>query len=155
MNQSFFTFSKMEGYILLKDSRGLSKSALKKLISAVPYSEKYILRGELVTIKQSSSSESKQYYPLHRDPNVYVDCVAEDVAPLNHQEFLLMEGIEKPADRMEVFNKEKLEWGITLKQGSQVYVIFNNTQYARAVVHCKGLIGSVSGIQFGVEILVS
>ena len=143
------------GYILLRDSRGLAKSALKKLISAVPYSEVFILRGELVTIKQSSSSETK--YQLHRDPNVYVNCTIEDIAPLNQQEFLLMEGIEKPADRVEVFNDEKLDWGSTLKQGYEVYVILNlnSTQYASTVVHYKGVIGSVPGIQFGVEHLVS
>ena len=140
------------GYILLKDSWGLSKSTLKKLIPAVPYSEVIILRGELITVKQNSSSETK--YQLHRDPNVYVKCINEDIAPLNKQDFLLMEGIEKPADRMEAFINEKLDWGITLKEGSTVYVILN-TQYARAVVHYKGVIGNVPGIRFGMEFLVS
>ena len=83
-----------------------------------------------------------------------MNCTIEDIALLNQQEFLLMEGIEKPADRMEVFN-EKLDWGITLKKGSRVYVILNSTQRTRGVVHCKGLIGNVPGILFGVEILVS
>ena len=141
------------GYILLRDSWGLTKSALKKIIPAVPYSEVNILRGELITVKQSSSSETK--YQLHRDPNVYVKCINEDIAPLNQQEFLLMEGIEKPADRTEVFNKEKLDWGITLEQGAPIYVILCYAQYARAVMHYKGFIGNVPGIRFGVEILVS
>ena len=144
------------GYILLKDSQGCSK-ALKKILVTVPYSEVHVLRGELVIVNQSSSSESKHYYQLYRDPNVYVDCTIEDIAPLNQQEFLLMEGIEKPADRVEVFNDEKLDWGSTLKKGSRVYVILNSTvtQYARAVVHYKGVIRNVPGIRFGMEILVS
>ena len=146
------------GYILLKDSRGTSKSIVKKYLpGANPYTEVIVLRGELVTVKQSSSSESKCNYQLRRDPSVYVYSAIEDIAPLNQQEFLLMEGIEKPADRMEAFNNGKLDWGINLKQGFEVYVTLNspNAQYTTAVVHFKGEVGNVPGIQFGVELLVS
>ena len=82
------------------------------------------------------------------------------VAPLNNEEFLLLEAIKKPSDRIEAFYNDKLERATKLKAGSSVDVKIGGAnvthlQHARTVVHYKGMLKEQNGFYFGVEILVS
>ncbi len=146
----------MNGYILLKDVQWI-KRALKKLMHGETPNFN-ILRGELMIDKQNDLSFN---YQLWSDPNVLFYSMEDNVAPLTQNEFLLLEGIRKPSDRLEAFNGNKLELGEALCVGSQVYVNLPGpdlsvaaAERARCVVHYKGRVGDIPGILFGVEILV-
>ncbi len=149
----------MNRYILLKDVQGIKKNtgALKKLLHrGAPHQNINILRGELIVAKQDDPSYN---YQLWSDPNVLFYSEEDNVAPLSQNEFLLLEGIKKPLDRL--VNGDKLELGEALGVGSQVYVNIPGpdlsvaaVERARGVVHYKGRVGDMPGIRFGVEILV-
>ena len=115
------------------------------------------MRGELVSeIKPDNPPFN---YVLIRDPNVSLFCTENEVASLSSKDFLLLEAVSEPCDRIDAFNN-KLEWGAKLKPGALVYVTAKGPNLAvkesvRAVLHYKGEIGNIPGIQFGVEILVS
>ncbi len=151
----------MNGYILLKDIQGIKRNtgALKKFMHGrTPYQNIYVLRGELMVAKQNDLSFN---YQLWSDPNVLFYSTEDNVAPLSENEFLLLEGIRKPNDRLEVFNGDKLELGESLGVGAQVYVnipgpslSMAKVECTRGVVHYKGRVGDIPGILFGVEILV-
>ena len=116
-----------------------------------------VLRGELLL---SLPDDPKHTYRLDRDPTVVLTVSDElQIAPLNHKDFLLMQGIRQPTDRIDTFNKGKLEWALSLRQGSKVYVKLPDSnlsveKWARATVHYVGQVGNLPGTQFGVEILV-
>ena len=148
-------------FILTKDAPGYKlggtvMSVFKRVIGDFPYSPVNVLRGELV-MKVTSYADFN--LKLCRDPTVLLKC-CEDVAPLcSLDEFLLMEGIEKPSERFEAFHAGQLELGLKLELGWKVYVAVPGPnlaikKYARAVVHYKGKVGNLPGTTFGVEILV-
>ena len=147
--------------MLLKDVQGIKKStgALKKLMRGVtPHQNINIPRGELMVAKQDDPSFNFQ---LWSDPSVLFYSGEDNVVPLTQNEFLLMEGIRKPSDRLEAFIGNKQELGEALGVGSQVYVNIPGpnlsvavVERARGVVHYKGRVGDLPGILFGVEIMV-
>ena len=144
--------------ILVHDVTGTKyNKSLKRFIPGSQHSSVNVLRGELVSeIKPDNPPFN---YVLSRDPNVYLFCTENEVAPLSSQDFLLLEAISEPYDRIDAFNN-KLEWGAKLEPGASVYVTAKGPNLSvkesvRAVLHYKGEIGNIPGIQFGVEILVS
>ena len=116
-----------------------------------------VLNGELLV---SYFHEGQPYnYQVQHDPNVYLTCEADTVAPLRPEAFSLLEAIKKRGDRLEAF-RNKLDWGLSLHEGSQVSVTIPRDKpfvkhQAMAVVHYKGGKGKSPGTFFGVEILVS
>lgn len=154
----------METVILLNDLQGtkfdgIAKSAVKRLLTgSTPHSPVNVLRGELLLgMKQESPHFN---YMLKRDSSICLYCDGIDVAPLSGEEFSLLEAIEQPCDRLDAF-KSKLEWGVELKEGGAVCLTIPGANlsvggiHARAVIHYKGVVGKLPGINFGVEILVS
>lgn len=152
------------GAILLHDVEGDkfdtgTKFTLKKLIFGyAPQAKIKVLSGELlIGIKLENSPYN---YILSRYSNVYLHVVGENhVAPLNGEEFSLLEAIGKPCDRLEAFNN-KLEWGTELKEKARVRVAvrapnLSVEERARAVLHYKGKIGNLPSTHFGVELMVS
>ncbi len=151
----------MNGYILLKDLQGIKKitGALKKLVHrGTPHQNINIPRGELMIAQQDDPSFN---YQLWSDPNVLFYSMEDNLAPLTQNEFLLLEGIRKPSDRLEAFNSNKLELDYALVVGSHVYINIPGPNLSvaeverpRGVVHYKGRVGDLPGILFGVEIMV-
>ena len=131
------------------------KSAIKKFIGSATQSPVNVLCGELLV-----GHDNHDYfnYKLSRDTNVLLFCDNNDIAPLNNEEFLLLEAIKKPSDRLTAF-ETKLELGSSLEVGSAVCITVEENlgveKYVRAVVHYKGRVGSLPGVNFGVEILVN
>ena len=110
-----------------------------------------VLCGELL----SEHKETRFNYKLHRDPAILLLCEEADVAALGTDEFLLLEAIVNPGERLETF-KRNLSWGISLREGSVVHVNVPGVNGGgRAVVRYKGKVGNQPGIFFGVELLVS
>jgi hypothetical protein len=154
--------SETVGYLLLNDSKGtkfdgMAKSALKKIIpGSTPHSSVNVLRGELLL---GMKLESYQFnYMLHNNSSICLFCDETNMAPLNSEEFLLLEAIKQPGDRLDAFNK-KLEWGVKVKPGHVVYISIPGAglsvrDSARAAVHYKGQIAKQPGIYFGIEIMV-
>ena len=147
------------GVIVIQDVQGFKvKSALKKFISGgPPHSTVNVLRGELLTELKEKNDHFN--YQLHRDPNILLFCTADDVAPLNYEEFLLLESIKKPVDRANTFEK-KLDWGQQLTVGSVVNVTLSGPNLAvktraQSVILYRGFVGNQPGVCFGVEFLVS
>ena len=149
------------GAILLKEVEGskidgIYKYTIKKLFTgSATQSPVNVLCGELLL---GHVNDDYYNYVLSRDSSVLMFCDINDLAPLNHEEFLLLEAIKRPSDRLIAFRR--LEWGVSLKIGSAVSVTvpgdnLSAEKRARAVVHYKGIIGNLSGIFFGVEIIVS
>jgi hypothetical protein len=152
--------SETVGYLLLNDLKGtkivdgMARSAIKKIFPGT--TSVNVLRGELLLGMKHGNHQFN--YMLFNDSSICLLCDEYDVAPLNSEEFLLLEAIKKPVDRLDTFNK-KLEWGVQLKPGHAVYIsipganlsVKNN---ARATVHYKGQVGKLPGINFGVEIMV-
>ena len=149
---------KMEvvGAILLKDVQGTKSTVKKLIIGGATLSPMNVLCGELLL---GHANDDCFNYMLSRDSNVLLFCDRVDVAPLNRMEFLLLEAIKKPSDRLTVFRTAKLEFGSSLEVGSAVCVTvgdnFSVEKYIRAVVHYKGRVGTLPGVNFGVEILVN
>ena len=147
------------GEILLKDVQGTkfdggAQSALKKFIGSATQLPVNVLCGELLL---GHGNHDYFNYMLSRDNNVLLFCDDNDIAPLNHMEFLLLDAIKKPSDRLTAFGI-KLELGSSLEIGSVVCVTVGDNlseKFVRAVVHYKGRVGSLPGVNFGVEILVS
>ena len=146
------------GYLLLTDVQGTK--IVKRYLTGKSKSPTRVLRGELLLGLQQENQQL--IYQLSHDPTVHIVCDENDVAPLNFEEFHMLEAIQKPFDRVLAFNANKLEWGLKLKQGSAIYIDIpgpgdnrSAAECARAVVHYKGQIGSQPGIQFGVELMVS
>lgn len=132
--------------ILLKNAQGTRYSHNRN-------TSEFIGPGELV----KSTQDDKYFnYQLLRDPNVYLSCEADDVQTLNSTKFSLLEGIKNRGERLQAF-KQKLRWGLALREGSNVQVTISGlvSRETRAVVRYKGRVESDPGTVFGVEILVS
>ena len=146
------------GAILLKDSPAykFDHGLKKKLFGGGPQ-HVTVLRGELLMGVDGSNHYN---YMLSHEENTCLFCDENDIAPLNNEEFLLLEAIKKPFDRLEAFRSNKLEWAAKLKAGVSVDVRtggdnISHPEYARGVVHFKGMLKEQNGVYFGVEILVS
>ncbi len=115
-----------------------------------------VIRGELLLKYEESPPFN---YMLNRDPYICLLCDDFAIAPLNREEFSLLEAIPMACDRLVAF-QNKLEFGVNVKQGTAVHVTIPGVnlsveEHVRATVHSKGNIGNQPGINFGVEILVS
>ena len=144
------------GMILVNDALGYkSKSSFKKFVSGVSRSEVDVPSGELLVALNGKSDHFN--YQLYRDPKIYLSCKEDDIVPLNHQGFLLLEAVKDPASRLDVF-QTKLEWGRKVQEGSVVCItlpgLFTAEDRARATLRYKGAIGNEPSIWFGVEIVV-
>ena len=147
------------GAILLKDVQGTkfnigTKSVIKKLFGSATQSPVDVLCGELLL---GHANHDYYNYVLSRDSSVLMFCDVDNSAPLNREEFLLLEAIKKTSERLTAF-RTKLEWGVNLKIGSAVLITvpgFSVEKRARATVVYKGTVGNLPGINFGVEIMVS
>ena len=156
-----------KGAILLKDLVG-EKSTLGMLknVATGKSAAVHVLRGELVEPipgdELTPRSEGQKPYNYHwkKDQAVLLYCDDYDIAPLSDKEFLLLEAIQTSAARYEVFiSGEKLDWGCNLKPGDTVYVCIPGltvfpSQRAAAVIRYVGGLPPVSGLMFGIEIMV-
>ena len=150
------------GAILLNDSEGTNledgamMAALKRLISSPPsHKPTNVLRGELLEMKQGNPYFN---YSLSRDANICLYCSEKDIYPLTRDEFLMLEAVKIPIERLDAFSK-KLTWGVQLKQDDIVYVTVAEgnsfpSERAMAIVKYKGEMEGLRGIHFGVEFLV-
>jgi hypothetical protein len=124
---------------------------VRKTISWTPsHSPTSVIRGELLMIKVGSPHYN---YELRRDPAVCLHCDDGSVAFLSKEEFLLLEGISVPRERLDAFNNKLLR-GVELNTGYVVHVALPEAPPALAVVRYKGEIEGLSGTHFGVEFLV-
>lgn len=147
------------GAILLRSTQGskYDGSVVKKILPwTTSYTPVDVLSGQLVV--KCHQAYHTFNYQLHSNSNVYMICDEHSVAPLSTDEFLLLEAIKSPEDRLETF-RQKLDWGISLKQGESVYLTKAGEtilapQRSRVVVHYKGKVGNLPGVMFGVEIMV-
>ena len=100
-------------------------------------------------------------YRLARDATVTLRAEAE-VALLDREDFLLLGAIKSAHSRLNTFiSAYKMEWGLSLKEGSEVFVAMNQEERhsawlrSRAVVRWAGELGGKErGTVFGVEITV-
>ena len=145
--------------ILLSDTSGRKyEYAMKRFVlGATPHSPINVLTGELLV---DYFQEGQPFnYQVYNDPTILLYCEADNVSPLGKEEFLLLEAISRPADRMEAF-RHQMDFGMVLKEGSRVTVTLpawaniSHPTGARAFVHYKGKVGNQPGTMFGVEILV-
>ena len=137
----------------------------KRVITGKPSSVN-VLRGELVEpipgeeLTPRSEGQRPYNYRVKKDPAVLLYCNAQDIAPLGDKEFLLLEAIQTPAARYELFvSGEKLDWGYNLKPGDTVYASIPSLKVfpswrAAAVIRYVGGLSPVSGLMFGIEIMV-
>ena len=115
-----------------------------------------VVGGELLESYQQADQAFN--YRLCSDPDLLLFCEADYVAPLQEEQFHLLEAITNPLDRLEVF-RHKLEWGMSLKDGANVCVTLPTNgasppTYAKAIVRYRGPLGKQYGTFFGVEIMV-
>ena len=158
-----------KGAILLKDLVGeKSESVLVGVFKKVAgrSSAVNVLRGELVEripgdeLTPRGEGQRPYNHYVKKDPAVLLYCHEQDIAPLGDKEFLLLEAIQTPAARYEVFvSGEKLDWGYDLKPGDTVYVSIPGltvrpNQRAAAVIRFIGGVHPEPGIKFGIEIKV-
>ena len=117
-----------------------------------------MFRGELV--EEHNQIDVHCNMRLCRDPTTLMFTQGEDVAPLNFEEFLLVQGVDSITDRLIIFKNNGIDLGMSLVQGSKVYVaVFGpghvKRKYVRAIVQFKGSVQGLTGTIFGVETMVS
>ena len=129
----------------------------KKVITA--------LKGELLVAIPShdrvprKDGKKPRNFRLVRDTTVTLRAEAEEVAPLDREDFLLLEAIKSAHSRFDTYiSADKMKWALSLKEGSEVSVVMNHEVpqiCSRAVVRWVGeLEGKERGTVFGVEIMV-
>ena len=125
------------------------------LLDIVQYDESNFLRGELLESYNCQNTEEVSNYRVCRSCDLLLFCKADDVAPLQEEQFDLLEAITNPLHRFEVF-RHTLEWGMSLRDGAIVWVTLPTSPptYARAIVRYRGPLGEKHGTFFGVEIMV-
>ena len=143
----------MEG---TKYEGGIESAAQKYFPGSAPPPTVNAINGELLT---GCKVKGHPYnYRLHRDPNTYLVCEQDVVAPLSPEGFLLLEAIKNCVDRLEAY-RHRLEWGLSLEEGSKVAVTTSGFRYSMmnvpAIVHYKGQKGKFPGTFFGIEVSVS
>lgn len=83
------------GAILLVDLHGTKCNYQTGSATYLPID---VLRGELLLeMKQESPPFN---HALGRDASICLFCDEDDVAPLNKEEYLLLEAIQRPCDRL-------------------------------------------------------
>lgn len=158
-----------KGAILLKDLVGeKSESVLVSVFRIVAgrSSAVNVPRGELVEqipvdgLTPRNEGQKPYNYRVKKDPAVLLYCHEQDIAPLGDKEFLLLEAIQTPAARYEMFiSGEKMDWGCRLKPGDTVYVnipsltVLPSCRAAAVVCYVGGLIPE-PGLKFGIKITV-
>ena len=155
------------GYILTKDlpaERTASQFAglrtSKKAVNALRGELLVAIRGEDLIPRNDGAKPHN--YRLERDMTVTLRAEEDEVAPLDLRDFLLLEAIKSTHSRFDTFiYAYKMEWGLSLKEGSEVFVAVNPEMphhswlRSRAAVCWVGeLGGSERGTVFGVEIMV-
>lgn len=165
-----------KGAILLKDHVGEKSESTFDMLRRVVSGKSpvvNVLRGELVEpipgdeLTLRREGQKPYNYRWKKDPAVLLYCHEYDIAPLSDKEFLLLEGIQTPNARYEVFiSGEKLDWGCNLKPGDTVYVSISSltvlpsyraaavVRYVGGLVHLPGM-PHQPGLMFGIEIVVS
>ena len=157
----------MEGGILTKD---LPAERAASQLAGLRTSRKAVnaLRGELwlaipgQDLVPRNDGGKPHNYRLARDTTVTLRAEDEEVAPLDWRDYSLLEAIKSPHSRFDTFiSADKMEWGLSLKEGSKVFVIMNPEEdhhswlRSRAVVRWVGELGGKErGTVFGVEIMV-
>ena len=134
---------------------GIESTAKQYFPGSAPPPTVPVSKGELLT---GCELKGQPYnYRLHRDPNTYLMCKQDVVAPLSPEGFLLLEAIKNRGDRLEAF-RHRLEWGLSFEEGSRVAVTTSGTAHSMtnvpAVVRYKGRKGKIAGMFFGVQLLV-
>ena len=157
-----------KGALLLKDLVGEKSGSTLRMLKRVLTGKSAavrVLRGELVEpipgdeLAPRSEGQKPYNYRVKKDPAVLLYCDDYDIVPLSNKEFLLLEAIQTPAVRYDVFiSEDKLDWGCNLKPGDTVYVSIPSLTVlptcAAAVVRYIGGLPPVSGLMFGIEIMV-
>ena len=165
-----------KGAILLKDHVGEKSESTLGMIKRVVSGKSAvvnILRGELVEpipgdeLAPRTEGQTPYNYRWKKDLAVLLYCHDYDIAPLSDKEFHLLEGIQTPNARYEVFiSGEKLDWGCNLNPGDTVYVnipgltVLSNHRAAAVIRFVGGLVHLPGmphqpGLMFGIEIMVS
>ena len=123
------------------------QSAIKRFLTAT--SHPLLKPGELVIKCEAGQPFT---HCLYRDWNMCMNCEVEQLSGLlSNAQVKLLEAIDNPVDRINVFQKE-LRWEVHLKAGSYVHVSIpgKDVQQAKAVVHYSAENTNL----FGVELLV-
>ena len=158
----------MEGGYLL--TRGLSAKRATSQLGGLRTSKKSVnaLKGELLVaipgqdLVPRNDGGMPHNYRLVRDTTITLRAEAYAVAPLDLRDYLLLVAIKSVHSRFDTFiYANKMEWALSLKQGSEVFVTVNpemphhSQLHSRAVVRWVGeLFGRERGTVFGVEIMV-
>ena len=155
--QKLLDMDTKETAVLLKDIQGEKTSMLVKMGLKGP-TPKTVYRGELLL--RGKETESDLRYRLVADPGVIIHCSANDVAPLSQYEFELLEAIKSPDACYHVLLCDLLDWATDLRIDSDVFVTLPShraipNQRALATVKYIGPLPKETGVQFGVEIVVS
>lgn len=149
----------------MKDTPGEKATGTFKKMVGIS-NTKRVLRGELLkpippSEIQTRSDGSQHNFSLKRDPNITLQAVADDISPLNMEDYYLLRAIDSPFDRFRVFSHPHLlEWGARLKTGDQIFVRLpspnpSSSNWSLAIIRYKGVVKNLPGTNFGVEIMVS
>ena len=155
------------GYILTKD---LPAERTASQLGGLRTSRKPVnaLRGELLVAIPSqdlvprNDGGKPHNYRLARDTTVTLRAKEEEVAPLDREDFLLLEAIKSTHSRFDTFiSADKMKWALSLKEGSEVFVAVNPEMPQHSWLRCQAVVrwvgdlgGKERGTVFGVEIMV-
>ena len=154
-----------EAAILLKDIQGEKSLGIIGGLFKSP--DKPVYQGELLLtiipkVKAVPRKDGKpaHNYQLSSDPAVTLFCTEDDMAPISDYEYHLLSGVKSRDVRYKVFQKDLLDWGSKLREGTFVNVALPSKsplsgQHAVSVIKYIGPLPNERGIQFGVEIQVS
>ena len=153
-----------ESAILLKDALGEKNQG--RIAGLWKSSAKAVYRGDLlltlprVMVVPRKDGKKAHNYQLASDPSITLYCTEDDVAPMSDYEYHLMAAVKSREVRYEIFQKDILDWGSKLKEGTFVYVTLPSkspvsNQRAVSVIRYIGPLPNEHGIQFAVEIQVS
>ena len=136
-------------YILLKNSTWSPGAVIN--FPDIPKGELLIQKGDLVYVRGKEGAAFN--YATDKDLHL---------APLDVEQFALLEAIPTPKERFAVFVTDGwMDWGVAVKQGDNVYIRVPMKDNAEgccttAIVRYIGYPGEyIPGTMFGVEITVS
>ena len=127
-----------------------------------------VLQGELVASipyadisSHGDGQNAHNYRTLHKDSATFYDD-GVDVAPLTQYEYGVLAGVASPTARYGVFLEGDMDWGTRLKVGDRVLVELPGLEAAAsgaalrasAVIRYVGVVKTLPGVIFGVEIQV-
>ena len=168
------------GYILTKDlpaervtSQFAGLRTIRRPVNALRGEFLVAIRGQDLVPRNTNSIPSQDVvsrkdggkphnYRLARDMTVTLRAEEEEVAPLDREDFLLLEAIKSAHSRFVTYiSINKMVWGLSLKEGSEVFVVMNPEEpqtpqlRSRALVRWTGELGEKErGTVFGVETMV-